>query len=111
MIHIETKSKVSARQLRALQLREMGFTYKEIARMLGYCDASGARKAVARAGRQTLIELTENYRNQRYEQLEMLKRPYMARTLAGDLKSARFVVKIITQEVRLFGLMGRKREP
>ena len=55
----------------------MGFTYKAIARMLGNFDASGARKAVFRAGRQILIETTENFRIHRNEQLEMWKRLYM----------------------------------
>ena len=46
----------------------------------------------------------------RYEQLEILKRQYMPRALAGDIKSAWFVAKIVTQEAKLMGAWGLQED-
>ena len=103
MLDIKKKSKVSERQLRALHLREQGFTYKEIARMLGYCDASGARKAVVRAQKQTFYESIETTRRLQYDFLELLKNQYSPRAIAGDINSIDMVLRILELECILLG--------
>lgn len=110
MIPIKKKSKVLPRQLRAMQLREMGFTYKEIARMLGYCDASGARKAVDRALNQTYRESVETYRRIGFERLELVLNQAMSRVLNGHMGSARLVVRIVNLEAKLMRVIDREQD-
>jgi len=105
---IEKKKTVSERRHQALNLRKQGYSYERIAQILKYKSAQAAYESVARELQKTYIESAETFRSLVYWQLEKLKLQYSPRAISGDIKSAMIVVKIITQEARLYGLMGQK---
>jgi hypothetical protein len=110
MANIEKKMTTLERQLQALNLRKQGFSYERIAQVLKYKSARFAYEDVARALQNTIIETAEELRSLAYARLEMLLRQYMPRALAGDIKAAMFVVKIVTQEAKMMGAWGLRED-
>jgi hypothetical protein len=111
MIPVEKKMTVKERQLQAVNLRKKGFSYERIARLLKFRNARAAYNSVSQALQKTFIETAEEFRNLVYARLEMLLLQISPRAIAGDLKSANLAKTIITQEAKLYGLMGRKQKP
>jgi hypothetical protein len=104
MIPIEKKMTVKERQLKALNLREMGFSYESIARLLKFRSARAAYNSVSLALQKTFIEKAEEFRRLEYAQLELLKRQYSPRAIEGDLKYMNPIITILERESKLLGL-------
>jgi hypothetical protein len=100
---------VAERQRRALEARLAGVTYERIARALGYRNASGAWKAVARGMARSLREPAEAVRLLELERLDRLLAGIWGRATGGpdrpaDLAALDRVLKIMERRSRLLGL-------
>lgn len=93
------------RELQVLELRRAGGTWSDIARVVGYNDASAARKAYVRVTDRTLRESAEEARELELDRLDRLMAPYWGpATRQGDRKAAEFVLKVIDRRAKLLGL-------
>jgi DNA-binding transcriptional MerR regulator len=92
------------RRLRALELRAAGYSYAEIAQMLGYRNKAGAWKAVQRAIRGIEREATEHLLAIELERLDTAQRAIWDKVLAGDVSAVRALVSIIQTRAKLLGL-------
>jgi hypothetical protein len=110
MATIEKKMTTLERQHQALNLRIQGFSYERIAQMLKYKSAQAAYETVARALQKAFIETAEEFRSLAYWQLEMLKCQISPRALAGDIKAAMLMVRIVTKEAKLMGAWGLQED-
>ncbi len=102
-------NRASERQRKAYQMRLHGNSYHVIAKVLGYHDASGARKAAMRTEKENLREQVQTHRVIEFNRLEMLYQACLPKALAGDIKSAWMVVSIITKEADLLGGYGTQK--
>lgn len=106
------ESKTSARrlraarkQVRALELRITGLSYREIARELKYKGPSGSFKAVDAALKRNVYDRTEEIVNLELDRLdEMQVVAWKHVTVAGDLKAIDRVLKIMERRSKLLGL-------
>lgn len=95
---------VTERQLPALEYRRMGYTYAQIAEMLGYSSAQGAFKAVESVLRRISREPTEDVVLLELERVDALfVRPYQD-ALAGDLAALAACLSLMERKSRLLGL-------
>jgi hypothetical protein len=92
------------KERRALGLRRAGITYDEIARQIGYSNASGARKAVMRALRRTLQDDADATRQLEAERLDRLQAGVWSAAAGGDVQALDRVLKIMDRRAKLLGL-------
>jgi DNA-binding transcriptional MerR regulator len=92
------------RRLRALELRAAGYSYAQIAQMLGYRSKAGAWNAVHRAIRAIEREETEHLLAIELERLDTAQRAIWEKVLAGDVSAVRALVSIIQTRAKLLGL-------
>lgn len=93
------------REIKVLELRRAGGTWDEIAQLVGYTDASAARKAYLRVTDRNLRETAEDVRDLELSRLDRLMAPYWGpATREGDKKAAELILKIMDRRARLMGL-------
>ena len=94
------------REQLAARYRQSGLTYTEIAKRLGYANASGAQKAVTRAKKRAAVdaETIDDLRATEVERLDLLQASLWKRALEGDVKSIDRVARISEQRSKLLGL-------
>lgn len=96
---------VIAKQADAVKLKVAGATYEEIARALGYADASGARWAVQAGLAARLDDAgTEELRQLEAERLERLHLSRWKRAMDGDDDAYALVLQTAKQRAALLGL-------
>lgn len=98
---------VAERERKAVAARRQGFTYAEIAAVLGYADASGARRAVMRALDRFAVEdrsAVGELRALELARLDEMQSALWSQATQGDLRAVDTVLKIIDRRVRLLGL-------
>lgn len=86
----------------ALRLRSAGHTYPQIAEIQGTTKAT-AYNRVQRALASIPSEAVEEYRAIQREQLDKLMATYLPEALAGNVKAAEFVLKLIERRSKLEG--------
>jgi len=96
----------SERQLKAREMRNNGLPYHMIAKLLGYHDASGARKAAERAQKEIFREDVETHRFIEFNRLEMMYKHFLPKALAGDITYARLIISIIKKQAKIMGSYG-----
>jgi len=86
----------------ALRLRSAGYTYQQIADTQGTTKATGYNR-VQRALAAIPAEAVEEYRSIQREQLDKLMATYWPEAMAGNLKAAEMVLKLIEKRSKLEG--------
>jgi DNA-binding transcriptional MerR regulator len=92
------------RRLRALELRAAGYSYTQIAQMLGYRNKSSAWDAVHRAIRTLEREEAKHLLAIELERLDTAQRAIWDKVQAGDVSAVRALVSIIQTRAKLLGL-------
>lgn len=90
----------------AARLRATGMSHAQIARVLGYADESGARRAVQRALAAVPVEAVEELRTLEAARLDHLLERLAGGIDAGDVPAIESARKISESRRRLFGLDG-----
>ena len=92
------------RQLAALELRESGHTYSEIAAELGYAGPPGAYKAIMTVLRETQQEPSDRVRAIELRRVDRLMKVYWPAALTGNIDHANMVRQLMRDRARLLGL-------
>jgi|SRR5579859_2003210 len=92
----------------AAVLRIEGMGYKQIARELHYCDASGARKAVKRSLARHPSDEVEERRQIMAARIDRLIGVLWPEAMKGKLFSIDRIISLMHREADLFGLDGAK---
>lgn len=92
------------RQRQALELRKAGCSYRVIADQLGYANASGAIKAVAKALRASVQEPAAELRTLELERLDSLLRALWPQAIKGNTAAVDRVLKIMDRRAGYLGL-------
>lgn len=92
------------KQAEALQLREDGDTFQQIADKIGYATRDSAQKAVMAALDKMLSEPAEHVRELELIRLDGLWRVTYKKAKEGDIKSVEAALKIMDRRARLTGL-------
>jgi hypothetical protein len=92
------------RELAVVNLRRTGLTWEMIAREVGYASPAGAWKAYERACARTLEEPTAEARRIELDRLDALQYTYWDPAIAGNLRAADFVLKVIDRRAKILGI-------
>ena len=101
------------RAIKALQLKMAGYTYESIAQQLGYCDKSGALKAVDRILDRHEDEQSDRYRAMENQRLEELQAVWWTKALypgqgydahKEQLDATKAVLAVMKRRAALLGL-------
>lgn len=95
---------VTERQRQAVELRKAGAGFEEIARQLGYKDASGAYRAVKAALRKTIQQPADELRALEAARLDAMLLGIYADARKGNVAKIDRVLNIMTRRAKLFGL-------
>ncbi len=98
------KARATYRRAVAVELRQQGYSYDEIAEVLEYRDRSGAWRAVMRALRGREVTAVDRYRMVRYAELEGVHRASWPRAELGDLTAVSRCLSASEERMRLLGL-------
>jgi hypothetical protein len=103
------KGRAAARADLAFAYYRQGFGYGEIAKMTGYADRSGARKAVERGRARWLSATDEELRALQLESLDVVEARLMALIDCGapDLKAIELFLKVWDRRVKLLEIGSR----
>lgn len=97
--------KTAEREAQAVELRLAGVSLTQIAKSVGYTDASSARKAIMRVLSEMLPEETRQEARQReLATLDRLQAAHFGPAMVGDDKSARIVLSCVKGRRELLGL-------
>jgi len=97
--------RAAKKQVRALELRVEGLSFRQIALELKYKGPSGAFSAVESALERTIREPAEQVRLLELERLNRLQiMPWKQATVIGDPKAIANVLKIMERRAKLLGL-------
>jgi DNA-binding transcriptional MerR regulator len=99
------------RRRQALELRKAGFSFPEIARALGMCDAAGAYRLIQSALKETLREPADEVRKLELERLDRLTRAIWQRAVGGDGESIDRVLRLMQRRAKYLGLDLSTDEP
>jgi hypothetical protein len=92
------------KERQALEFRRAGMTYEAIADRLGYANKSVAFKLIDRALKRTNQGEAEDVRALEVDRLDRLQMGLWANAIAGDVASARTVIRLMERRSRLLGL-------
>lgn len=99
------------RQARAIELRQQGMTYDQIAAEVGYSCRGSAQKAVAKALDRVTREPAQNLLNLELERLDAMHRGIWDRAIDGDLKAIDAMLRIMAHRAKLLRLDKVEAEP
>ncbi len=92
------------REVRVVELRRARVSYAEIARRLGYANASGAQKAYHRAITRVRVAAVNLQREEEADVIDRLHFAYWKAALTGDQDAAKIIIKCSEARRRLYGL-------
>jgi len=101
------------RQRKAVELRIMGLTYRQIAEKLGYKSTSSVQKALQAAIRKTLQEPTDELRAMESAKLDFIWKGMLSNLQADklDYKAWEMLLRVMNRRAALLGLdMPARRE-
>lgn len=101
--------KVTAKQAKAMKLREAGAKFDVIAQELGYKSPASAYKAVLAGLRKTLTEPAEELRSLEVRRYDTLILAYWQRATNGDVDAFDRVIKAMAGRARILGLNAPER--
>ncbi|MBP2703496.1 hypothetical protein JOL79_06750 [Microbispora sp. RL4-1S] len=100
------RAKTAARRRRAIELHLAGYTWQDIADMLGYSGRNAAHKDVDRALQQMhaeTITTAVEMRDRDLLALAALQAAFWSQAMAGDDKAARVILRVMDRRARLTG--------
>lgn len=98
------RATLNARYQRALELRQAGLTYSQIADALGYKSTMSAWCAVESALNRRLVERGRNARSMDAARLDDLLKAVWAQALEGNEKAIDRALRILQRRAQLLGL-------
>ena len=98
------QAKARYRGALAVELRMQGYTYDELAEILGYTHRSAARKAVMRTIKERANVAVDAFRVHRYLEIEDVHRRSLPAALKGDPRALARCLRASDERTELFGL-------
>lgn len=92
------------KELQIIELRRAGVTWEQIAREVGFKNASGAYKMYQRAAERMVRPDLEEYRDMQLDRLERMHKAVWLRAKDGDLRAIEMALRIGDREAKLLGL-------
>jgi len=102
--HSQRRLAAIERQVRALELRKAGLSYRAIANELGYKGGQGAQDAVERAIRRCLREPVESVLVLELERLDAMFTPMYRRAREGDVGALHGALAVMARRAKLQGM-------
>ena len=99
-----SRAVAAVKRARVVEAVADGATYEQAAKQAGYATRSGAYKAFWKAVDVRESEAVEDHRALELARLDALQVAFWEKAMAGDLKAAGMVLRIIEQRSRLLGL-------
>lgn len=103
------KPEVIDKEKKVLELRRTGAGWEAIAEVVGFSNASGAYKAYQRAIARVLVQPAEELRTQELDRLDRLQRAYWADAMAGNVRAADFILRVIDKRCKILGIEAPQR--
>lgn len=102
----ERRLKAHEKQIRALELRKEGYTFKQIGKKLGYRSLSGPYDAVMKALKETLREPAQELRDLEAERLDAIQNRIWGNTGPDKegLQGIDRLLRIMERRAKLLGL-------
>ena len=94
----------AVKRAKVVEAVAQGATYEEAAKQAGYANRSGAYKAFWLAMDHREADAVEDHRALELARLDALQVSLWAKAMAGEVKAANAVLRIIEQRSRLLGL-------
>ncbi len=98
------KTLASWQKARCLELALAGHSFDEIADAVGYQSRGNAWRAVRDSLRSRIAELATEYRELELARLDALQAAHWPQAVAGSVRSADLVLRVIDRRVKLLGL-------
>jgi len=108
-VPLTVKMSSKEKQKRAMALKLAGASYAQIAENLGYADASGAHKAVARGMKSSLQESAGELRKIHYGRLEHMLMLVWPAVNQGDSHAVNSALQVMDRMERLYGLNAAEK--
>ena len=100
---VEIKHELVEKETTIIELRHEGYVWREIATMVDMSIA-GVVKAYKRALTRHPVAAIEEHRELELDRLDNLQRTYWQPAVAGNLRAADFVLRVIDKRAKLLGL-------
>ena len=100
---VEIKQELVEKETTIIELRHEGYVWREIATMVDMSIA-GVVKAYKRALTRHPVAAIEEHRELELDRLDNLQRTYWQPAVAGNLRAADFVLRVIDKRAKLLGL-------
>ena len=100
---VENKRELVEKETTIIELRHEGYVWREIATMVDMSIA-GVVKAYKRALTRHPVAAVEEHRELELDRLDNLQRTYWQPAVAGNLRAADFVLRVIDKRAKLLGL-------
>jgi transposase len=97
------KSKAQLRRVKALELRQQGLDYRQIAERLG-CGIKTAWQDVQRALKEHATPIAEELRDLEGSRLDAAQKAIWGQVLAGDIGAVNAFIRLSERRSRLYGL-------
>lgn len=94
----------AVKRAKVVEAVAQGATYEDAAKQAGYANRSGAYKAFWKAIEHNEAEAVEDHRALELARLDALQVPLWDKAMAGDVKAAGMILRIIETRSRLLGL-------
>lgn len=104
MKYRKTDTAVLDRETQCVQLRREGMTLEEIAKKVGYSNASGVQAALYRAYQRVAVEDIDQIRRMENERLDALHNAHWSNAMQGDVPSGVMILKVMDRRAKLLGL-------
>lgn len=100
---VENKREMVEKETTIIELRHEGYVWREIATMVDMSIA-GVVKAYKRALTRHPVAAIDEHRELELDRLDSLQRTYWQPAVAGNLRAADFVLRVIDKRAKLLGL-------
>ena len=100
---VENTRELVEKETTIIELRHEGYVWREIATMVDMSIA-GVVKAYKRALMRHPVAAIEEHRELELDRLDNLQRTYWQPAVAGNLRAADFVLRVIDKRAKLLGL-------
>jgi hypothetical protein len=96
------------KRIRAVELLAEGCSYDEIARRVGFSHRGSAHRAVTKALAEREAQDIDDLRAVECSRLDAVQAAYWEKAMAGDVRAAALVLRVMDQRERLLGLSGAR---
>ena len=104
---MRTLAEARLKRSRAVEFLARGYSYDDIARVVGFTNRGSAHRAVSKALSERQAENIDLLRVVEGDRLDALQAALWDQAMAGDLRAVAMIRRIIESRIRLFGLDQR----